>query len=332
MFSSWISEDAFCELAGRPGSGAAAAPDAAETGLRPLADFVRHFEEDRSTSEDGARSWVRGEGCDLAQLGPLGQAVLASRTLGEALRTFQRGFPVLQSATEMTFTQRGDEVRLGYRVLDPRIWPRRADAELSLGVVRTIAARYGVPKDAIVSVSFEHAPDRDPRGLARHIGRLPHFGEPENAVTFAARALSARPVAPPAPNRPFEELWAAIEHALKARRAGDPAALRVRQALLGRIGRGDVSQQSIAAALGLSERSLRRALADEGVTFKEVLAECRKLQSVALLRYSSKALSEVALLLGYSDQTAFSRAFARWYGMSPSEFRRSGAASDSTIV
>ena len=77
----------------------------------------------------------------------------------------------------------------------------------------------------------------------------------------------------------------------------------------------------------MSERSLRRALAAEGQSFHEILEECRRAHGFALLVRSDRLFGEIALLLGYSDQTAFSR----WYGASPRELRKMGAEEVSVI-
>ncbi|MFD2442161.1 AraC family transcriptional regulator ligand-binding domain-containing protein [Paracoccus kondratievae] len=111
----------------------------------PLENFVSRLEQDRASSPDGLYWWRLGERVDLGSLGILGSAVAARRTLGEALRSFARGFPLLQSNSDVSFEVNGDEAQICYRVLDPRIWPRRGDSELTLGLIRGICDRYGVP-------------------------------------------------------------------------------------------------------------------------------------------------------------------------------------------
>ena len=74
-----------------------------------------------------------------------------------------------------------------------------------------------------------------------------------------------------------------------------------------------------------------RALAAEGRPFHAILEECRRAHGFALLVRSDRLFGEIALLLGYSDQTAFSRAFSRWYGVSPRELRKMGAEEVSAI-
>jgi AraC-like DNA-binding protein len=76
-----------------------------------------------------------------------------------------------------------------------------------------------------------------------------------------------------------------------------------------------------ASFLGVSTRTLQRRLREEGTTFAELLEEFRRKMSLHLLRDKSLAVYEVAFLLGYSDPSAFYRAFRRWCGSSPYEYR-----------
>ena len=321
--------------------------DAAHAVTEPamsLHTFVTRLEGDRAASGDSLRSWRSGEGLPLSTIGLLGEAMAPRRTLGEALRIFARGFPILQSNSTISVEVNGDEAHVAYRVLDPRIWPRRADAELTLGLIRGICDRYAVPREAIQELCFEHQPDRDLRALAHHLGRTPRFGQDENRITFSSRVLShplrpesVRPESlrhePLRPELPGDAVSSsrALDQALTELRRQTPVSQRVHELILMQMDRGLVNQAHLAAQLGMSERSLRRALAAEGQPFHTILEECRRAHGFALLVRSDRLFGEIALLLGYSDQTAFSRAFSRWYGASPRELRKIGAEEVSVI-
>ena len=76
-----------------------------------------------------------------------------------------------------------------------------------------------------------------------------------------------------------------------------------------------------ARALGLSERTLRRALSDEGHSFRDLLAEARYVKAQHLLRHTTLPVDAIAQQLGYAESAAFIHAFQRWAGMTPSAFR-----------
>ncbi|MCF5711530.1 MULTISPECIES: AraC family transcriptional regulator [Pseudomonas syringae group] len=96
---------------------------------------------------------------------------------------------------------------------------------------------------------------------------------------------------------------------------------RVRSAIETLLPDGEPTAQNIAEALHLSPRSLERHLADEGCCYDLLLSQCR--QNLALLHMSEPqtSLSEIAWLLGFGDTESLSRAFKRWTGLTPEEYR-----------
>ena len=98
-------------------------------------------------------------------------------------------------------------------------------------------------------------------------------------------------------------------------------AFRVRELLVERLRDGEPDQPSIARALGLSERTLQRRLSEENASFASLVDEVRADLARLYLGDPKLAIFEIAFLLGYSEPSAFNRAFKRWTGQSPSEFR-----------
>jgi AraC-like DNA-binding protein len=96
----------------------------------------------------------------------------------------------------------------------------------------------------------------------------------------------------------------------------------VRARLDERLDRGDVDQDGIARSLGMSTRSLQRALKDLGTSFTAQLDEARREKALDLVRRRDLALQEIAFLLGYGEPRHFYRSFRRWTGTTPGEYRR----------
>lgn len=88
------------------------------------------------------------------------------------------------------------------------------------------------------------------------------------------------------------------------------------------FGRNDVSLAATARRMGLSETGLYRALRRRNVEFSDLLRGLRRERACAWLRESAIPLTEIAFRLGYSELSAFSRAFRSWTGISPLDFRR----------
>lgn len=86
---------------------------------------------------------------------------------------------------------------------------------------------------------------------------------------------------------------------------------------------GSVSRDRLAEELGMSGRSLQRKLQEHGSSFQQVYDDFRQEKSILLLKDTSLSLLEVSLQLGFSESSTFYRAFKRWQGMTPGEYRQS---------
>jgi AraC-like DNA-binding protein len=89
-----------------------------------------------------------------------------------------------------------------------------------------------------------------------------------------------------------------------------------------RSGRGLPSAAEAGRQLGMSERTLHRRLATQGLSFGAVLDQVREQRAVYLLDNSRLSIERIAESLGFAETASFSRAFKRWKGLSPLQFRR----------
>jgi AraC-like DNA-binding protein len=102
----------------------------------------------------------------------------------------------------------------------------------------------------------------------------------------------------------------------------------VQALLVERLSSGEPDPEAVARALGMSLRSLQRRLEDEGTSFKEVLAATRRELACDYLQGGRTSVTEVTFLLGFADTSSFARAFRRWTGESPSEWRERAAQAE----
>ena len=148
-----------------------------------------------------------------------------------------------------------------------------------------------------------------------------HFGAAENRLDFARIDLE-RPLDDGNPEL-AEHNETVLKKTLEQLQA--PTWTRqVRAALEARLPDGEPSAEAIAGSLHLSLRSLQRHLAEEGVGYEALLAETRHALALRYLDDPRNALGEIAYLLGFADTSSFSRAFKRWTGRTPSQYRDGG--------
>jgi AraC-like DNA-binding protein len=182
----------------------------------------------------------------------------------------------------------------------------------------------GAPQEPIaLEVTFQHppAPESALSELKELLACPVRFNAEATRLTLRGSILDC-PLRAPNPGL-FDYLG---RHAAELQRRVQSAATvsaRVRELVAAHVREGEPAQASVARRLGMSERTLQRRLNDEGVAFATLVEEVRAELARLYLGDPKLAVFEVAFLLGYSEPSAFNRAFRRWTGMSPSQFRTS---------
>jgi AraC-like DNA-binding protein len=167
-------------------------------------------------------------------------------------------------------------------------------------------------------VCLRHAAPPHHATLAKFFDCDTHFGADENSVVFSYEAMDRRPrMSNPAMYRYFEQ-----QAAMKLTSWGrqDDLLERVRSKISAGIQNGGTSAADVARQIGMSERTLRRKLEERGHGFRELLDQCRLGLGEQLLSDTALSLTEIALSLGFSETSAFSRAFRRRRGESPRKY------------
>ncbi|WP_437959480.1 AraC family transcriptional regulator [Sorangium sp. So ce119] len=244
-----------------------------------------------------------------------GQCATVREVIGCVLR-YQR---LIHDALDVRLTVDGARARISQRFVGAVAPPQLSSFIMGLWVLRA-RALTGVPF-APHRVTFAHAAPADRAEYDRLLGVPLAFDADENAVLFDASFLDAPTL------RADPALGAVLRRHADELLAGLPADPSVRSALerhlIESLGRGAPDVAAAARALGMSARTLQRRLGDEGESYKSVLDEARRKLAVAHMRERGRTISEVAFLLGFSEVSAFSRAFRRWTGHSPAAYRRS---------
>jgi AraC-like DNA-binding protein len=285
-----------------------------------LSDFVHLFEESaRQTGNENFGLWF-GNRFLPRDLGMWGYAAISAPTLGAALECLVRLFRYHQESSVMRLSDdRNGLVRLEYRIVAPAIVERRQDAELSLGMFLNVLRECCGCRWSPEEVHFEHPKPSMAREHQTAFGAPVYFSQPTNALLFRPDIL-ARPM----PSRD-PKLLAVMQTCLEqlGSQPADEDILidRMRTAIRMKLPSGYPSFDEIAGDLRASAGTMRQDLQAAGLTYKDIVEDVRRELALSYLKQRHLPFSEIAMLLGYSELSAFSRAFRRWTGASPREYR-----------
>jgi AraC-like DNA-binding protein len=285
----------------------------------PLAEFVRFSEDVVARTRDVAIPWLAGGTYDLAALGPLGDAINSAGRVGSALRRLVDYFSLLQDCTDIRLGLEDDMASVSYRILDPDIWPRHHDAMFTLGIVSQILKRGTRGSWDKIEFAFE-AESHEMRGDIGKVVCAPcTFGADTNQIRFPAALLDLALTQPA--NPPVADVRQ-LSRSIVAKRRETPLVDRLSQMVLRDLNSCAIEQERFAREMGMSSRTMRRKLTEQGSSFQQVLDECRMRQAVFEFRVRPDlSIAQIALRLGYAEHSNFTRAFHRWSGVSPQAYR-----------
>ncbi|MEM6929101.1 MAG: AraC family transcriptional regulator ligand-binding domain-containing protein [Myxococcota bacterium] len=171
------------------------------------------------------------------------------------------------------------------------------------------------------AVFVQHGPPRSTAAHLRYFGCPVHFGASRDALRISDRALST-------PNHLADEgifryVSGHLEKAIEdVEGPAEGIETLVRRAVSRSLSDGVPRMAVIAKRLAMSERTLQRRLAHADLSFKGLVDTTRRQLAETLLRQREYSLSDVAFLTGFSEHSAFTRAFKRWAGQTPRAFRK----------
>jgi AraC-like DNA-binding protein len=258
------------------------------------------------------------EGISARHFGVLGYAALACDTLAEALQRMERFHASVYDANPAHMTATPEAVAIEWGVARGRpgaLVDETAIASL-VQLARDMTGRYW----PVQSVSFVNPPPAHTQPYEDFFGGQVLFGQPVTRLVFD-QAYLALPLRKSDPAL-LQLLDQQAEQLLQQVAAVPAMVDNWRKTLVPLIREGKTSLSALAQAHHTSPRSLQRRLAEQGTSFQQLLDNTRQHLAEGHLRDARLDLVEIALLLGYSEQSAFTRAFRAWTGHAPAQWRR----------
>lgn len=261
-----------------------------------------------------------GASMQLDEYGALGLAWKAAPTLLGSYSRVERFARLWTSVVEyelrpaergmLFILHRSGERRLGLRLSN----------EATLASAVSISRQVSPVPFSPLEVHLKHPPPRTLAFHERYFGCPVHFGSDLDALLLSPDSLAQ-------PNRLGDEgitrfLDSHLEGELRDVVEDASIEALAKDVIARSLSGGLPKVADVARTLGLSVRSLHRRLAEDGLSFRTVTEKTRKELAEGLLRDERYSLSEIAFLTGFSEQSAFNRAFKRWLGRSPAQHRK----------
>ncbi|MGD8631548.1 MAG: AraC family transcriptional regulator [Gammaproteobacteria bacterium] len=249
----------------------------------------------------------------------LGFAWLASDTLYAALERLVRYSRFINTAVDFRLEKTADSIDLVNRISRAE-WPDFVFAAADLAMAAFLRMCQITASHAVMPRRVNLQRPRPPcaRDFIAVFGPNIQYDAPENRLSFD-RALVEAPLSMANPELARLNDQMVIDYL--ARHDGESLTMQVRAKIIELMPDGRPGQEVIADALHMSLRSLQRKLQNEGTSFTTLLHETQQQLAIQYVRESHRSIGEITYLLGYSEPGSFTRAFRRWTGKSPLQFR-----------
>jgi len=254
-------------------------------------------------------------------LGSFGRLLAQAFTLHESIQISSELISRYSSGQRIWMERHGDQVRYSQKLVG--LPPQDPIREIAHFGFATALAAIGVARGTDWRPSRIELPT-DPIDVGAYVPEFTDipvsFNQPQTSIWFDQKWLSEPLPALDSSGRPLAD---ANDRAslITTSPAADPIE-QLEQVIESTLGESEMGVQLIATKIGTNARTLQRRLAGHGVSFSRLLQAVRFRISQRLLRDSKMPLTEIATRLGYTDLSNFMRAFKRWAGVGPNDYRR----------
>ncbi|QIS14090.1 AraC family transcriptional regulator [Nocardia arthritidis] len=278
-----------------------------------IRNLLRRFGDEPGLGAEAGRRY------HIALYGPWGLALLSSGTVRQVIEVALGYLDLAFVFGHLRFEEGPQQSKLVFDGAEVPLDVRPFLAERITSGIQTIGRELfaaGVPAER---VTYRHSAPAEVVRYREIFGVEPDFDADEDAIAFASAYLDfPLPQADEWTRTTCEQL---CHDMLERRRARQGTAGAVRD-VLARNPAALPDQAAVAAELFISPRTLARRLSEEGTSFRALVDEVRQLLAEELLAHTDMTSEQVALRLGYADGASFIRAFRRWNGCPPQEFRQ----------
>ena len=293
--------------------------------------FVDFIEAAAVLTHDDVLGLKLGLSYDLRASGLAGYVTITAANMREAMINAARYGGLTDTTADFALTETGSVARFHMDSRSPVMRASRQAGEFRAGFVVASCRRWVGETFHPLEVRFAHARESGQREVATLLGCPARFGTETTEMLVSADQL-ALPVSAADPYLLAVLEQHADEVLARQAQARDGLRERVGRLLTQDLPKGVPTARHVASALHMSERTFARRLQAEGTSFRALVDDVRREMARSYLADPELSLAQVAYLIGYADQSAFSNSFRRWTGQSPRRFRsqHSSAAAGAT--
>ncbi|MCJ8168447.1 AraC family transcriptional regulator ligand-binding domain-containing protein [Atopomonas sediminilitoris] len=252
---------------------------------------------------------------DYLVLGPFGLLLSQAASMADVLRLAQQYVHLHAQGISLSAHPCSQGLQVDYQLNLATAQPLRQLLELGIGVVQRSMSSLFQQQWQPQRVLFEHACVGERDEYARLFNCPVLFEQSCSGFVMPAQALALKPI---------EQRQVLSDYLLARFGAQRPAlslAQQIALILQSILPTGEATLTVVARLLDRHPRCVQQALQAQGLSFRQLLAQVRFAEAQQQLQLSAQSITDLALNLGYADETAFSRAFRRWSGQSPQQWR-----------
>ena len=258
---------------------------------------------------------------DFDKLGTLSLACKAAPNVSGVLQRMARYHSLLSDSVRYQLDVQDGATLLRQEVLAGSGPGLVFSPEAGLSAMFQAIVQVAAKKITPLLVTFQHTAPRDAQLFKDFFGCEVKFGAQADGILFSHSSLETKNKLGDLALSDFltKHLDAELEHLNT-----EPSLVRTTKEEIARVlSEGLPKMADVARELGFSVRSFHRRLADHGASFQTLAEETRREIALSMLRDATCPLSEIAFLTGFSEQSAFNRAFKRWTNQTPANYRKS---------
>lgn len=261
-----------------------------------------------------------GQQMKIEDYGVLGLSWRTCSYAGEIFERSERYFKLLSNTFMWQIKEEGD---LSHVHLNREAHRRGLELSTEASLSATVVVLQAMTEQSIrpTQVTFKHDPPKDFTSYDTAFQCPVLFNQPHYSITYKTTDLRTRTAkADKSINQFLMERVDEETNGLKV--AGSKLVFDVEELIKDALPSGIPSIHQIAEHIGMSNRTLTRRLSEAGVSYRDLIQKTQEGVSKNLLKNATRSIAEIAFETGFSEQSAFNRAFKRWTGMAPVEFRK----------